>query len=259
MGVLGGVLSGDKQMAAIQNRTSEVNARAQNQVTGASNNFAAAQGALSRWTQSLNNQRALKAGGEALEANAVNYWRAVDAAASTDLSTSIRAAEAAGERAAMAAAAGVGGEVVDTINSTVRLRDSISRQQTKDYAGMAQYDTLRRAAGIAQQAVSSMDNSLIFDNLNFNVAAPQYRQATSYGQLALQGALKGGMQSVANGTADFSMAGLKNFVSGLPGISSLFGATETSRVVTDYSPASGTGNRSFGFRPSAPTSIYSLI
>lgn len=193
-------MSGRKQFAAIQDKLERSNVALQSKVSSAGNRLTAAQGALSRWTQAMNNQRALQAGADALESNMVNYWRSVDAAASNNLAQSIRAAEEAGGRMAAAAANGVAGEVVDSVNSTVRLRDAIMEQQTKDYAAMAQYDTLRRAAGIAQQAVSSMDNSLILDSLNYNTATARLSApTTSYGSAALQGGLGVALQMAASG------------------------------------------------------------
>jgi hypothetical protein len=222
MSALQGVLSGDRQMTAIRNRTARVNAEATNKVNEASNRLSGAQGSLARWNQSLSNQRVARAGGQALEASRVNYLRSLDSVATNDFVGSIRRAEEAGGRAAAAAVSGVVGDVVDTINSTVRLRDALSEEQANRVAGQMAFDAARQASGIMQQTISSMDSSLILDQMNYNTAVAKQEYSASIGQLAWQGAIKGAVQSSAAGTADFSMAGLSSFLQGLPGVGSMF-------------------------------------
>lgn len=247
MAGLGNVLSGNKQMAAIENRVSAANAQAGNKVRGAANTLAAAQGALARWSQSLDNNRKLKAGGNVLEATTVNALRQQDAGTVASFSDQIRSAEAQGAAEASQAFAGVSGDVVDMVNVSTSLRNSIVAERTKDLQRMGAWDTGRQLGGIMQQMTASLDSSMILEGLdhNTNVANVKYGGPSAL-QAMLGGALKGAVKSAANGT--FSL-------DGIPGADQWF----QSSVKANLSPVKA--GQQFGFRPpvAASASMYSLI
>ena len=247
MSGLQNVLSGSRQMAAIENRVNAANASASNKVRGASNQLAAAQGALSRWSQSLDNNRKLRAGGNMLEATTVNSLRQQDAGLIGSFSDQIRAAESMGAAQAAQAAAGVGGDVVDMVNVSTSLRNSIVAQRTQDLQKMGAWDTGRQLGGIMQQMTASLDSSMIIEGLDYNrsVANVKHGGPSVLGSM-LQGAVKGAVKSASNGT--FSL-------DGIPGISDWF----RSEVKANLTPVKA--GQQFGFRPpvAQSASMYSLI
>lgn len=184
----------NNRIAASNNKLAEADAKNKNNVRAAANINAAAQGGLARWVQSVNNNRRLDEGGRALEENTVNFYRQADALQGQSLAQDITNAEQAGVMAVSAAAAGVDGQVVDMVNSSTALRNSIVAEHADRLKGAYSYDTARRAGLIMSQTVSSLDNSLIFDNLDYNVDVAQRqvdnRTTPSYFSAILGSALK---------------------------------------------------------------------
>jgi hypothetical protein len=151
------------------NRLSAINASTSNATRQISNEAAAAEGNLNRFVQSVNNNRALEAGGNAQEALIVNYLRGRDGQIAGNFSDDIRSAELAGHSAAAAALSGIDGNVVDMVNGSTALRDSIVRQSVEEHQDQQAYDVSRRAGNIASQMVAGLDNSIILDKLDYNV------------------------------------------------------------------------------------------
>lgn len=174
-----GAASVQKAEAKIASQLSKAQAENANLVRTEANKLAAATGALARWTQSVNNNRRLDQGAKEREAALVNYRRQMDAGVHQRLSESIREAEAMGSAAARQAASGVTGSVGDMVSASIALRDSISRQIVKDRQGMADFDQRRRLANIQSQMVGGLDNSLIFDAIDYNTNVGQTYTAPS--------------------------------------------------------------------------------
>lgn len=178
------------------NLISDTNAQEGNRVKLAENAASAAQGNLARFTQSVNNNRALDAGGRALEALTVNSLRGGDAALRGSFSDDIRSAEAMGHMAASAAVAGAGGNVVDSVNQSTALRDSIVRQSVTDNAGSATYDVSRRAGNIMSQVVGGLDDSIILDHMDYNVQVAQHAPVLGMFARTLQGFFPAGTDAL---------------------------------------------------------------
>jgi hypothetical protein len=142
---------------------------AQAVIRAAQNTNAIAQSALARWTQNTQNSRRLKAGGQALEANTVNTYRQLDAKEYKDFSGQIAQSEQAGMSAVSAAAAGIGGGVVDMVNASTALRNSIVDHQSEQQGLRFISDSQRRAGNIMSQTIGGLDSSIIFDSLDYNV------------------------------------------------------------------------------------------
>lgn len=155
-------------MVETNNRLARTRAEEGNRVRQASNTASAAEGALNRFVQSVNNNRRLKAGGQALEANMVDFYRSDDQLMKQGFSQSISEAEQAGAMAAAAAVNGIAGSVVEDVNLSTSLRDGIVNDAFSDLRGQESYDTARRAGSIMSQVVGSMDQSLIIDRLDYN-------------------------------------------------------------------------------------------
>lgn len=199
-----GLLNGaaTRAEARANNRLSAVNAEVGNRLRVEKNAAAAAESSLARWSQSVSNNRRLDRGGDALEANAVNYRRGSDAAIKQGFSASIRDAEQQGVMAAQAAVSGVDGNVVDAVNTSVALRNSIVNQGIADMNAYRDYDASRRAGNIMSQMVGGLDNSIIMDNFDYNIDAARKTPINSPLMDALQGAAKAfGAFSSASGSS----------------------------------------------------------
>lgn len=174
-----------KAQVEANNRLSAAQADNDNRVRGAGNAFAAARGSLSRYIQSLNNNQTLEAGGAALEENLINSRRREDTMSSASFEDQIKDAEQTGAQAAAAAFAGVGGEVADTVSVSTRLmqqRASLEALRSRDFRI---YDDARRAGVIQTQTVRGLDQSLIFDSLDYSINVAQRNKAPSvWGQTA---------------------------------------------------------------------------
>lgn len=165
------------------------------------NAASAAMGGLARWTQSLNNQRVLRAGGSALTANEVNFRRQRDAFTRGQFSQSVQYAEQAGASAAAVGVAGTRGAVVDTINATTSLRRSMVEQATKDQQKQGSYDVGQRAGNIASQMIGGLDNSILLDNLDYNTDVGMQEAATARQQSLVKSAFQAAEMFAGSGMA----------------------------------------------------------
>lgn len=194
------------------NQISEVNAKTGNTLRQAGNAAAAAEGNLERFVQSVNNNRRLKAGGDAQEALVVNAARAGDAQLAGRFSDSIRDAEQVGHAAASQAVNGVAGSVVDMVNTSTALRDSIVKQSVDDNQNMQAWDTSKRAGVIASQMIGGLDSSVILDRLDYNQDVAQHQNKTSLFAAVLRGFFPGGVnEQNANQTYQNVKSGVKSF------------------------------------------------
>lgn len=205
----------NRATAAANNRIEEVNAETSNRLRIAKNAEDASHKNLGRWAQSVNNNRQLDAGGAALEANVVNQLRGEDAAMRASFSDSIRAAEQEGASAAAAAASGVDGGIVDMINGSVVLRDSIVRQRVEDVADMRRYDAAVRAGSIMSQMAGGLDSSLLLNTLDHNISTANKTYAASSGQQLFNDSLEA-MPMIASALGS-AMGGGKKADSGSTG------------------------------------------
>ena len=210
-----------RQIAKAENRVQRAAAEASNRVRDARNEEAAAAGDLARWVQSVNNQRIQRNTAEALEALTVNSQRQQDMMARGRLADSIAHAEQAGAQAAAAAFNGVGGSVVDNINTSTALRDQLTDQQSLDVANQSAWDSTRRAGSIASQLIGGLDQSLILDNMDHSVAVaqevskPSYLSAVLQGTLGTYGITPAGMTALGQdlGSVGGALAGMFNVAS----------------------------------------------
>lgn len=198
VGMFGGAISGDLGQEATHaqvdanNEISDLNAKTGNSLRQAKNAESAAEGGLARFVQSVNNNRALEAGGNAQEALVVNAVHGDTMRLQRSFSQSIQAAEQAGHAAASQASAGVSGNVVDMVNASTALRDSIVQQSVADDQTAQDYAVSRRAGNIASQMVSGLDSSVIMDTMDYNVDVAQHQ--AKFGKLSsmLHGAFPNG-------------------------------------------------------------------
>lgn len=166
----------DRTAIRMGNAVRAANAAAENRVRAGQNALTASVNTLNRFQQSLSNKRALSAGGEAVNASLVNAARQDRAMLASGFESSIQEAEAMGQAAAMAGFNGAAGSVVDEVDAATALRYSRAEYAAERYRGTAMFDAAARASAIQQQTQSSLNNSLVFDNLDYGISVAQ-RQA----------------------------------------------------------------------------------
>lgn len=177
------------------NKINALNAKVGNNLRQGQNAATAAQDNLARFTQSVNNNKILTAGGNAQAALTVNALRGSDAHMAQDFSGSIATAEQAGHMAASQASAGIDGNVVDMVDTSTALRNSIIAQQVKTSEDETAYDVGQKRGMIASQMISSMDQSTILDHLNYNVDVAKTQGLSNVFSAALQGFFPNGTDS----------------------------------------------------------------
>lgn len=170
----------ESKQAATQNKVAKANAAIQNQLTDARNTVAAAQGALSRFRQSLGNQQILSNAARYNEALAKNLTRAQDQATTGNLNTRIQAAERTGQLMAAASAAGVSGSTVDQLNSLIRGQTARQVQAAERNAKMAESDTLERMRQVSQGAFNGLNETVFIDSINPVDVQAQQREVPSF-------------------------------------------------------------------------------
>lgn len=203
-----GAISGADTEAAIagaNQRSSMTAAQTKNAARDAQNVNIEAQNNLKRWTQSINNNSRLDAGGQSLGSNVTNYLRQKDQLLNSNFEDSISAAEQMGSQASSAAMAGLSGSVVDNINSTTTLkRDRIHGQIDAQGAALDQ-NYNQKAKAIIGDTISGLDNTSVFDNLDHNIdVGLKYASPTWFGKFLGNGGAQG---LVGAGKSYFSTAG----------------------------------------------------
>lgn len=190
-----------KAQAEIDTRLSAINAAATNQVKRAQNLEMMAKNSLSRYVQSVNNNRTLDDGGDAFTANLVSGLRMMDSEVNQKILNDVKTLEEFGAASASQAAVGARGQVVDMINSTTALRSSISRELQKQSGEVAAFEVGQRSRSIMSQMIGGLDSSLILDSLDASQAVAQQKFAPSNGQAifssVMQSAIKAGVGNVA--------------------------------------------------------------
>lgn len=164
-----------------QSRIEHAEAAATNRVRAANNLFEANQASLARFMQSTNNNRALDAMGEALEANLVNVRRQDDAYSRASFEDSVRAAEAEGGAAAAQAWSGLSSSVVDQVNSATALRRARANADAENNRKFMNFDAGRRASQIVSQSIRGLDSDVIMTSLDYNTnIAREYGKINPY-------------------------------------------------------------------------------
>lgn len=191
--------STQREIDAAQNRVDNAQARANNRVRAASNGFAAAKASLERFTQSVNNQYALEAMGQGIEANVVNAKRQDDELLVSSFDEAIRASEAMGAQAAAAAAAGQMGSAVDMVSAATAMQSARAAADVSKFRALSSYDAGVRSARIASSSIRGLDNSYVQTALDFNVDAQRFYNKGS--------PLRGAFWSAAQSLAESAMQG----------------------------------------------------
>lgn len=139
-----------------------------NIVRAGQNTLKAAEGSLARYMQSENNKRRLTAAGNQIVAGTQTLMRQRDANVNGSIERQLAESEAAGAYAANVAFSGTGGNAVDMIDLTMRLKNSRQQQAIEKNQGYTDYDTLQQILGIMPQAVQGLDKTSYSDGLDYS-------------------------------------------------------------------------------------------
>ena len=190
--VVGGVgAKGQQQIVRRENKAADNIADSKNYARMMGNYGTAAAGNLSRWTQSLNNQRHLKNAGSGLEALQVNYQRTKASAMRGTLAQQLQGDERAGQIVASSAAAGVRGSVVDAVNATTELRQSMASESAREASDQQEFDFVKNAEGVYGQMIGGLDGRILLDNLDYRKDVSLHKAKPSSFMGMLQGAMQG--------------------------------------------------------------------
>lgn len=218
--------------AKAQDTVNRAQVDAANTVREGNNTLKAAEGSLARFMQSENNNRRLKAAGNQLAAGTQTLMRQRDANVTGSIERQIAEAEAAGAYAANAASTGTGGNAVDMIDLTMRLKNSRQQQSIEKNQGYVDYDTLQQILGIMPQAVAGMDQTSYSDGLDYSKNL-HYSPPTT-------------------GNALFDIVQSPGFSSVLQSFAPKVGVPATANLKT------GKSTEGFSFKPPTSSTSYSL-
>lgn len=162
-------------------RTKQAEIDAKRVTQAAYNEREAATTSLSRFAQSLGNQRKMEAMGKALNAQATNINNAIDAATIGTFSQRLQAATELGAASVNAAAAGVGGSSVEAYRQTLNLNYAI-QEQAQTSAIEADVINAHDAMGdTIRNSVASLDNDSFAGNFDYTQYLDHIKQKNVVG------------------------------------------------------------------------------
>lgn len=152
-----------------------------------------AKAGLANFITAMNNNKRLKAGGDAYAAAQMNRGRNKELAQNRNLEAIIAESEQAGAYAANVASKGQGGSAVAIIDMAMEMRNARAEQSRKKTDGYIDYDTTKQIAGIMQQTTDGLDQSVHGGGSTVQQTAPQSGSSTDWAGVILgSGLLKTG-------------------------------------------------------------------
>ena len=134
--------------------------------------------ALSSFSASLSNTRAMDAAGTQVNNITENIGRNLDAAATGTLMSRLAAAEELGAHTAMAAAAGVGGSSVELYGDTLRLNAAMQEEANQRSLDSDNIAASRSRGYVVSDAVAGFDNNRYFADLDYTINVDHHKQST---------------------------------------------------------------------------------
>lgn len=190
--------SSQKYITRAQNSVREAEAKAQNKVRDASNAFNLAVFEQRVQLQALGNRRITQDLGDALAAAATNYGRQKDLELRASFEDNLREAEEAGRQAAEAAASGVGGDAVDVISGTTRLREARAYEDAQRASAQGAFDYAAVRGNMVLQAITGLDTSNILADVDYGISVAQKQAEPNVGlQTFMSFMSNGGAQALA--------------------------------------------------------------
>lgn len=178
----------NQNTASANNKVARETMYAGNSVRVASNKAQMASSALSRFAQTVNNNRMLRAGAANLATASQNFNRSVNSARSQEFGKSVEEAEQVGAAIAAQSASGVSSTASDAINYATGLRSAMGQEAATRRLGYVASDQEARLASMASDLIGGLDSSTIGTDLDYRVEAPQYEAQLSTGNLVFRAA-----------------------------------------------------------------------
>ncbi len=217
IGLISGVLSGSQQdaqarvaqaqqqaqytistaQAQAQNLINQNNALSQNALMASNNVMASAQEQANLYIKSLNNQRSLKASGDAYNQLQEQIGKYSDDYLRGSFQTRIQVAEALGRQTAEMSAAGVGGTTAQLVNRTMRLQAGIAEEENRIGNRSAMWEFAKQRAGMSDTLQNGVNYMLQRDFSGYQ-AGEAYSQSV-VGPANLTGGTKVGNGGLING------------------------------------------------------------
>jgi hypothetical protein len=196
--------SAEKYINRAQNSVRRAEADAQNRVRDASNGFNLAVFERNVQMQALANKRRSQDLGDALTATATNVARQKDLALRGSFEDNLKEAEEYGAQAAAAAAAGVGGDAVDVISGTTRLRQARAFEDAERAREQGDVDYAAARGNLVLQAMSGLDAQSIFADFDYGINVAEQKAGPNRFMSVLDGTLKsGGLQAAAGAYGEY--------------------------------------------------------
>lgn len=211
-------------------------------VQASHNEKEAATTALSRFSQSLANQRRMDAAGASYGADSQNIATQLDKATAGTFVQRIQASQELGAATVMAAAAGVGGGSVETFRRTLQLRQAVQEESQQRQVDANSINATRKQTSIIQEAVAGLGNDTFNPNFDNTVYLDHIKQENVLGAMILVGVASyfGGPQA-GMATADALASGNRAANGDFNGSASLMGsaARNAAGAVDTYQKTNG--------------------
>lgn len=173
----------NQNTASANNKVARETMYAGNSVRVASNKAQMASAALSRFVQTVNNNKVLRAGAANLATASQNFNRSVNSARSQEFGKSVEEAEQVGAAIAAQSASGVSSTASDAINYATGLRSAMGREAATRRLGYVASDQEARLSSMASDIIGGLDSSTIGTDLDYRLEAPQYEAKLSTGNI----------------------------------------------------------------------------
>lgn len=185
----GAIMGGMAQRAAAQAQliVAKANAEAGNITRAADNEYRGAAAALTNFVRAQQNKRILDAAGEQYNAMSANIIRTMDDATSRSVTRQLQSSEALGTIAAQAAAAGVGGSSIDSINSTFQRVSDIADNAENRRDNIVLGDMSKQQNQIMENAGAQLDQNQTFANIDYSHDSAPYIPVPSMAMSLLNG------------------------------------------------------------------------
>lgn len=230
-----------------------------NTIRAASNDFVAAQAALSNTQRSISNQNKSGAIGAQWNATVTNQGRIMDQMVRGNVESGIAAAAELGAVRAEQAVRGVGGSSADIMRSTMKQTQARAQNMRNTAVKQTSFDQIMAQSGIRSNLITSQDYGQTVAQLNLQTSIPQTYIAPAkspdltYAQMMLMGAAGGGgFQQFSNnsgnrggvvGSDNSNGSGSVGQTSGFSSNSVLNGVSE----YDSYGSSNAGGGNSYGF------------
>lgn len=163
------------------------------------NLIAGAEGSLSRYAQSVNNQRVMDAAADNQAAAQRTLARTRDASSASTFAGRLKAAEELGAVAAHAAFNGVTGGAGDMIAGTQALRAAIGEAAAQKAGKEQEFELTEQASGFVKQAILGQDTRYAAETLDYGTDFEQIVNTKSNPLMDIlgSGAVQTGMSALA--------------------------------------------------------------